>query len=166
MSGQPGKKEEPVFTGLEKKYAGNPWTAPTTITLFLIPVFMIILFLIDPPESKMQYVIAILLFIMFFYLGYSLQMNYFIVKDRTLLIKNQYNRDELTLIPFDEIESLKIISAYKAGICLQVNHINGTAETYQAQSLSKKHWRAFRDDMIRYGITFKDDGSLIKKGFL
>lgn len=163
---QPGKDELPSWTGVEKKYAGNPWTSgPTIIILVIIPVITLFLFFYQPHESPLAYLIGASGYMIFFYLGGSLQMNYFIIREHTLVIKNHYNRDELTSIPFEEIASLELISAPRVGICLTLNHINGNIEIYQAQSLCKKHWRAFRDDMMAEGIIFTDDRKLLKKGF-
>jgi hypothetical protein len=142
-----------------KKYAGNPWLTSNTILLLFILISYPVLLWSRVYEDPVPAGTVTALIVAMHYMNTHIQMNYFVIKDNFLIIKNHYSFREQTIFPFHEISSFEIIKPRKLSISLKVFTTNGKSQVFFAGSLNKKNWEEFKKDMIGKGFHVKDEGN-------
>jgi len=81
--------------------------------------------------------------------------NYFIINNKTLIVKNIFWPYKNISIHIDDIQeaNIQMKSGGKAGIMvLELRRKDLTLETYWSDSLTDKNWRDLRNDLMHFGI--------------
>jgi len=156
---QPGKDEIPSWAGIEKKYAGNPWLSVNTICFLSITLLFLLIIWASRDTEIVPLAICSAFIIVMSYMHFAIQMNYFIVKDEILIIKNHYSRSDNISIPLIDITGFEIINPPKLSKALKIFTSHGNAETFMAGGLNKKNWSEFKEDMTKAGFTIKEGGN-------
>ncbi len=142
-----------------KKYAGNPWLTFKTILLLVILISYPLLLWSRFYEDAVPAGTVTVLIVVMHYMNTHIQMNYFVIKDNALIIRNHYSFREQTIFPLHEIGSFEIIKPRKLSTSLKVFTTNGKSQVFIAGSLNKKDWEEFKKDMTGAGFIIKDEGN-------
>jgi hypothetical protein len=138
-----------------KIYAGNPWLSSCTLSLLFTVFFLAFVLIKQQPNGFIPYVFSFVVLIGF-YLSFTLQMNYFIVDEKSLIIKNHYAPWDFTTVPFDTIHELKLERPYKLATSLCIVNTDLKSTIYGADSLSKQNWHTMMGNMESKGLKVID----------
>lgn len=143
----------------KRNYKGNPWTSINGIMLIGMISFWGYYIVTHP--AKQNILILIPLFMcLFFYLFFGIQMNYFTIDAENLIIKNHFFPWKNKLYNLNDISEFVIESPYRRSNSLRIITKEFRSKLFGAGSLRDKHWREFRDDIIKLGIPVRADTSI------
>lgn len=138
-----------------KIYKGNPFISFNTILIFGITVWF--LFLIFKDVIQKPGVLFVLLFPLVMFVGFGFQMNYFILDNDCLIIKNHYFPWKNIVYPLDDIIELDIETPYRRSTALRILTKEYKSKLYGAGSLRQHNWDELKSDIIKIGISLRTD---------
>ncbi len=145
---------------LEKKlYKGNSLFSISTLYLLIIIIALGIPF--KSHIFNTGYFFTISIFVLIFFFTFGTQMNYFIVEDESITIKNHYFLWKHKVFKLIDINELVIEVQNRRSNCLRVITKEFESTKFAASTLRNKHWRAFRNDMIELGLPVRTEASIL-----
>jgi hypothetical protein len=137
-----------------KKYAGNPYTCTNTFSVAGIWLGLILYFAGNPKtRAAFVYALPIPLFIIF--LIFMIDMNYFIIDDGNLIIKNHYLPWKKRIIALTNINEFAIVKPYRRSKALRIYSKDLHSKRFCAGSLRENNWNALIKDLKHSGIPMK-----------
>ncbi|EAZ96098.1 hypothetical protein FBBAL38_01725 [Flavobacteria bacterium BAL38] len=102
--------------------------------------------------------------ITFFILLFSNEMNYFIITDNYLIVKNSIRFWEKKYFELDEIESINIHRHFRQfGKTVVIKTKLFENRTYSSDNLLNKHWEGFKIELKKNNVAIFDDSDRISK---
>lgn len=143
----------------KERISGNFWVSSCMIGLYVWIIMMYVV--ISHSNQKLfdggfMFAIGIL-----FFMGYSLQMYYFIFNDEGIIIKNYFIPWEFEEIHYTDIAEMRIDKTCKLPYRLTITKTNGTEDAYPADTLSKKHWVRLSEIVNERGVKLTDKASIL-----
>ena len=140
----------------ERKYSGYRLFNMIFFTLIATPTFALILNFSSRGKLPFRLLLIVILIwcLIFFLIGVK-RYNYFIINNKTLIVKNIFWPYKNISIHIDVIQeaNIQMKSGGKAGIMvLELRRKDLTLETYWSDSLTDKNWRDLRNDLMHFGI--------------
>jgi hypothetical protein len=136
-----------------EKFAGNPLL---TFNTFYVVIFSVIIFVVpftvNPGKVNSNLVWVFLLLPLFCFLLAGAQMNYFMVMDNHLVIKNHFWLWRSIVYNIDDIEQVVAERRYRASNSLRINFKDSRTKSYGAGSLRDKAWRGLIDKLSSMGV--------------
>lgn len=140
---------DPILPGSKVKFAGNPHFTHWGISMYLFLVIAPIALAIRKIEG---WELGILCWVMI-YLVYGLQLHYFVVTDRFLIIKNHVMPWYSRVIPLQDIKSVGFITPRgRASDGLRIKRRGKLSKFYSAGSLRMRTWQRFKKTMESLNI--------------
>lgn len=134
-----------------KKYAGNPYTCSNTISMAAAYLFLFLFFLIKSRYDKAAiYAIPISLLIVF--LLYMIDMNYFIIDNGDLVIKNHCLPWKRKVVPLINIKEFETKRHYNRSRALRIVTKDHHTKLFCAGSLRKQDWRSLVNALKNRGV--------------
>lgn len=140
-----------------KIYSGNVWSSINTIIVAGAILFVGFLILTKPIPSQKYVYLVLLATILFFYMIFGNEMNYFILEGENSIIKNQFFPWKKKVFKLNDISEFVIESPYKRSNSLRLITKEFWSKLFGAGSLRNKHWREFRDDITTIGIPVRSE---------
>ena len=135
-----------------EKYAGNPITSFNGI-LFIGVILMLLLIPINNRQNLQPAHFFLITPIIMFYLGLGWQLNYFLISNKRLIVKNHFlfwtNRE------FD-IRNIIVVNfehPHKRSMALRITTKDFKSKMFSAGSLRDRHWIQIKEKLERSGIT-------------
>jgi hypothetical protein len=135
-----------------EKFVGNPYTSLNAILfagltlLFIIPVLSM--------ANLRPIHLLVLFFILIFYLIFGSQLNYFLVSNKRLIIKNHFFPWKNKVYAIDEIIHANFESPHKRSDALRITTRDFKTKLYSAGSLRQRHWAGLKAKLKSYHIHF------------
>jgi len=146
---QPKSRITSKGTVLEKdfgKFAGNPYTSFNGLVIFGWAVFILIsLLVMKRPLVPMH--LFILFPCVFVYWGFANQLNYFLVSNQRLIVRNHFLPWINKEYAVSEILAFDFESPYRRSQALRIIKQDFRSKLYCAGSLRDKHWSALREKL-------------------
>lgn len=137
-----------------KKYRGNPFI---NINSFLLAA-MAVLFtttMTGKHPASVGTKIALAIAGLSLYIIFGIQMNYFIIQQGCLRIRNHYFPWKNKMIPLADIIEVDIETPEKRSTSLRVYTKDYRSGLYSAGSLQSSHWKSLQDDLAYLGIAIR-----------
>jgi hypothetical protein len=147
------KTKAPLLMLGKEVYAGNPYTSLNTITILVFA--LILLFVVFKPPFKQSVFIGTFCTTAFFFLLNGWQMNYFIIDNDKLIIKNHYFPWIRKSYYLTDITEIATEMPHRRSISLRVITVNQESKLYGAGSLRTRHWDKLQEDLEKIGIPFR-----------
>ncbi len=145
-------KERNLLNITRRRYAGNVITSLNTIIIGGFAIFCLLsLRMSKPGPMYLSTVWGLLVF----YIVLGTQMNYFVIDDGYLIIRNHYFPWKNIRVSLNDVEEADIETPNKRSTGLRILLKNFNSKIYNAGTLRKEHW----DDLIKDLIQIKDSGS-------
>ena len=135
-----------------KIYAGNPFTAYKSMLLIALSIFCIVTGAMFNSLAIEQFYPAIMILVLFIVFG--LQMNYFVIENGCLLIRNHYFHFLKRSINLKDIKEIDIESPGKWSDSLRI-YTNAKSKIFAAGSLRRDNWKELLTDFKSIGIAIK-----------
>ena len=125
----------------------------------------VILYHFFPTETLNIYtILQILVIITFLILLFSNDMNYFIITDNYLIVKNSIRFWEKKYFDLNEIESINIHRHFRqSGKTVVIKTKLFENRTYSSDNLLNKHWEGFKIELKKNNVAVFDDSDRISK---
>ena len=108
--------------------------------------------------------LQIIVLITFLILLFSNDMNYFIISDNYLIVKNSIRFWEKKYFDLNEIESINIHRHFRqSGKTIVVKTKLFENRTYSSDNLLNKHWESFKIELKKNNVAVFDDSDRISK---
>ncbi len=138
-----------------RRYSGNVYTSLNTLTILGAALFFAFQLRNNLKLDSILLIPVSLIFALFILLG--TQMNYFIIDEGYLIIKNHYFPWVNKKINLSDIEGLDIETPYRRSSGLRVISKNFRSKLYGAGTLRTENWEALKKDIKFIGIPVRDD---------
>jgi hypothetical protein len=139
-----------------RRYSGNVYTSFNT--LLIIGMALLFTFAL---WGKMKFdvimLIPVLIMAIFFW-SFGTQMNYFLIDDGYLIIKNHYLVWMNKKLNLQDITEVDVEQPNKRSKGLRINTRDFKSKLYGAGSLRDKNWQELMNDLKLIGIPVRDDG--------
>lgn len=138
-----------------RRYAGNVYTSLNTIIISGMTVFMAFVM-----KSKLRFDSTLFIpigLILFLFFLFGTQMNYFLIDNGVLFIKNHYFPWVNKLIDLKDIEEVDIETPKKRSTGLRIITKNFNSKIYGGGSLRDSNWKELLSDFKTIGIPARDD---------
>ena len=140
---------------LRRRYAGNVYTSFNSLFIVGVAVFSwVISKSIDHLAVRLCFVIG---FTLLFFFGYGSQMNYFIIDEGCLVIRNHYFPWVNKTIRLTDIIEADVETPNKRSTSLRILTTELESFLYGGGSLRKKNWDELQLDFTSIGIPFRQD---------
>jgi hypothetical protein len=150
----PEVKKIDLHAVTRRRYSGNVYTSFNTLLIIGIAVSFSIFLKPLKLTPILLFPVGFLLFL-FFMMG--TQMNYFLIDDGYLIVKNHYFLWKNRKISLADIEEVDIETPNKRSTGLRIMLRNFNSRLYGAGSLRNKHWDELLNDFKLIGIPARDD---------
>jgi hypothetical protein len=128
-----------------EKIAGNSYTSVNGV-LFFSTSLMVIFIILSTPHSKTA-VYFVFMFIPFFYFLFGSQLNYFLISDQHLVVKNHFFPWRNKTYAIDDIIIANVEHYPKRSDSLRITTADFRSKSYAAGSLRSEHWRRLRGNL-------------------
>jgi hypothetical protein len=138
-----------------KRYSGNIFTSFNTLLVVGMAIFMGISI-----KGKVKYEGLLIIpvgFILLLFFGVGTQMNYFLIDEGYLFIKNHFFPWINKQIRLEDIVEVDIETPYKRSTGLRIITKDFNSKMYGAGSLRDKNWEDLLSDLKLIGIPARDD---------
>ncbi len=138
-----------------RRYSGNAYTSFNTLLIVGMAIFMGVLI-----KGKIRVDILLLVpigVIVTMFFGFGTQMNYFIIDEGYLFIKNQFFPWVNRQIRLEDIVEVDIETPYRRSTGLRIITRDFNFRIYGAGSLRGKNWTDLMEDLKFIGIPVRDD---------
>lgn len=138
-----------------RRYSGNAYTSFNTLLIVGMAIFMGVLI-----KGKIRVDILLLVpigVIVTMFFGFGTQMNYFIIDEGYLFIKNQFFPWVNRQIRLEDIVEVDIETPYRRSTGLRIITRDFNSRIYGAGSLRGKNWTDLMEDLKFIGIPVRDD---------
>lgn len=139
------------FEGYFEKFSGNPYTSFNGILFLSIIMFI---FIILYKQNLKTAHLLVLIPILIFYFGIGSQMHYFIISDKSLIVKNHFWFWRHKEYKIDNIIQANFETQHKRSDALRITTDNFKSRSYSAGSLRRRHWASLRNKLESLGIYF------------
>lgn len=139
----------------ERRYAGNAYTSFNTLLIIGMAILMSTLFKAKP-KNEILFLVPIG-FILAMFIGLGTQMNYFLIDEGYLFIRNHYFPWKKVQIRLDDIMETDVETPNKRSSSLRIITKDFGSRLYGAGSLRNKHWKELMDDLKLIGIPVRED---------
>lgn len=152
---RPAWKPGNLMAITRRRYSGNVYTSFNTLLIVGISLFMAFSFLGKMSSEKLIFIPII--FICLLFLGLGTQMNYFLIDDGYLVIKNHYLAWINKKLSLQDIVEIDVEQPNKrsAGLRVMTNDFN--SKFYGAGSLRDENWDQLLNDLKIIGIPSRND---------
>ncbi len=138
-----------------RRYSGNVYTSFNTLLLVGLTIFIGISI---KGKTKSEGLLIIPIgFILLLFFGVGSQMNYFLIDEGFLFIKNHYFPWINKQIRLEDIVEVDIETPNKRSTGLRIITKDFNSKLYGAGSLRNKHWEDLLGDLKLIGIPARDD---------
>jgi hypothetical protein len=144
-----------ILTTEDEVFAGNQFTSMNGIFLYGSFIGFIVI-LINNQHLDISIIIAFLWIESIFYFGFGYQMNYFIISNDQLIIKNHFWFWYKKTYELNDIIEMNFEQPYKRSKSLRITTKDFKSKLYSAGSLRNKHWQALREAAITMSIPYRD----------
>jgi hypothetical protein len=151
----PAIKNSTIQSLGEKVYKGNSLINLNTILLFGCYLYCFIYVgnqLIEKPFLFGVFILPTL-----FFFGFGFQMNYFIIDNDSLIIKNHYFPWKKKIFSLNDILEMDIEQPHKRSKSLRILTKDYQSKLYGAGSLGQKNWDELKQDLLYIGIPIRRD---------
>ncbi len=139
-----------------KKYAGNPYTSFNTA---LIAGFVAVVLIGAGKAIKFNSSLVVLIcFTLLLYLFLGMQMNYFIIDEDVLIIRNHYFPWKKVVIKLSDIREVTTETPYRRSRSLRVLSGRFNSRLFGAGSLRDEDWSQLMKDLKFVGVAVRDEG--------
>ena len=138
-----------------KRYSGNVYTSFNT--LLIIGMFIFMAVSIKGKTESYQSLFFPAGFCLILFLGFGTQMNYFLIDEGCLVIRNQYFPWKNISIKLEDIVEVDIETPNKRSTGLRVITNDFHSKLYGAGSLRDHNWKELLSDLQLIGIPARDD---------
>ncbi len=135
-----------------EKFSGNPHTSVNGLFLYAMILFFILLFF-NKKDLQPAHLFLILPFLIFFF-GFSYHLNYFLISNKRLVVKNHILPWVNRVYDLEEIAEVNFEHAPKLSDGLRITTRNFKSNVYRSGSLRSKHWAALKDKLVNLQIHF------------
>jgi hypothetical protein len=139
----------------KKVYAGSPYTSFNTLLILGMFVFAVVKLSNNAKPTPLLFLP--IGFVLLLFVAFGTQMNYFIIDDGKLIIRNHYFFWKKKIYDLKEIRETVIESPYKRSNSLRIITNDFKSKSYGAGSLRNKNWQELFEDLSRIGITIRSD---------
>jgi hypothetical protein len=136
-----------------KIYAGNPYTSFNTLMVIAMSISVLAIGAATHSLTFGQFYPAILILAAFF-IVFALQMNYFMIENGNLILKNHFFWWYKKAICLNDIVEISIEFRAKRSSSLRI-YTNSTSKLFAAGSLRKDNWKELLTDFRAIGIGIK-----------
>jgi hypothetical protein len=154
----PSVSSKTLVSIARRKYDGNVYTSFNSIAIFGIIFFMGYAVVSKP--NLFPTIFLPVGAILFFYLLLGTQMNYFLIDDGYLIIRNHYFPWFVKEINLKDIAEVNIELPNRGSKTLRILTKDFNSEVYGGASLRHKNWNELLNDLKTIGIPVRDDGFL------
>ena len=138
-----------------RRYSGNVYTSFNTLLVVGMAIFM---FISTKGKAKSEILILIPIgFIILLFLGVGTQMNYFLIDDGCLFIKNHYFPWVNKQVKLEDIVEVDIETPNKRSTGLRIITKDFKSKIYGAGSLRSGNWDDLLNELKLIGIPARDD---------
>lgn len=138
-----------------RRYSGNVYTSFNT--LLIIGISMFFTFSISGKMNSEKLFFIPVLFVSFLFLGLGTQMNYFLIDDGCLIIKNHYFVWVNKKVSLQDIIEVDVEQPNKRSAGLRVMTKDFSSKFYGAGSLRGGNWDELLSDLRAIGIPSRND---------
>jgi hypothetical protein len=138
-----------------KVYKGNPYTSFNSLLILGMIIFFFVMLHPKPGEPALLLLPFGFVFILF--IGFGTQMNYFIIENGELIIKNHYFFWKKKVYHLKEIREMVIETPQKRSDSLRIITNEFNSKLFGAGSLRNINWRELVDDITAIGIPIRAD---------
>jgi hypothetical protein len=136
-----------------RRYSGNVYTSYNTILIVGMAIFFGISI-----KFKFDFILLIpICFILIFFFGLGTQMNYFLIDEGCLFIRNHYFPWINKKVRLEDIVEVDIETPNKRSTGLRIITKDFNSKLYGAGSLRSKTWKELLSDLRLIGIPSRDD---------
>lgn len=139
------KKSNPLSETDFEKFAGNPHTSFNGLMLYGFIIFVAVLLMIKQ-NFQSAHLFLILPFTIF-YLGFGYQLNYFLVSNHRLVVKNHILFWVNKHYDINDIAAINLETHSKRSTGLRITKNNFKSKLYSAGSLRRKNWVALKEKL-------------------
>ena len=147
--------QKSIYSVNSRVYAGNVFTSLNTLLIIGIAIFFF--YTIKSSATNGLRILIPMGFIVLFYFGLGTQMNYFLIDDGYVIIKNHYFPWQSIKINLNDIESVDIETRDKRSTSLRILSKNFKSKIYGAGTLRDHNWNDLLNDLKVIGIPVRDD---------
>jgi hypothetical protein len=138
------RDKDAVESKLEK-FAGNPYTSLNGILFIFIIILNLYIYLSRKPVIIKLDDFFLLFLIPVGYFFFGSQLNYFLLSNKRLIVKNHFLFWVNTSYSIDSIAGTSFENVYKRSDALRITTNDNKSNRYSAGSLRSKHWELLRD---------------------
>ncbi len=138
-----------------RRYSGNVYTSFNTLLVIGMAIFM---WISIKGKAKSEILLLIPIgFIILLFFGVGTQMNYFLIDERCLFIKNHYFPWINKQVRLEDIVEVDIETPNKRSTGLRIITKDFKSKIYGAGSLRSRNWDELLGDLKLIGIPARDD---------
>jgi hypothetical protein len=138
-----------------RRYAGNVYTSFNTLIFAGFSIFLFVM-LRDIQDWKIAVLLPGVLSVLI-YLAAGFQMNYFLIDDGCLIIRNHFYLWRHIKINLADIDRIDIETPGRTSSGLRILTKSLQSKLYGAGSLRNSNWKSLLDDLKLIGIPTRDD---------
>jgi hypothetical protein len=151
----PDIKEKNLAVITRRRYAGNAYTSFNTLLI----VGMIVFFIIAMKHPKAESILFIPAgFVLLLFFGVGTQMNYFVIDNGFLIVRNHYFPWKNKRIDLRQIKEVDVETPNKRSTGLRVLSSDFSSRLYGAGTLRSNNWTELLNDLKLIGIPVRNDG--------
>lgn len=140
---------------VDKRYAGNVWTTFNTFMILGMILFFAIKLHVRPGKEIL--LLIPLAAVLFFYIIFGTQMNFFEIKEDKLIIRNHYFPWKKRVYNLKDIEEVSKETPYRRSTGLRILTYKFDSKLFCAGSLRDHTWKELLDDLSSLGIKTSTD---------
>ncbi|GAA3772465.1 hypothetical protein [Flavobacterium ginsengiterrae] len=135
-------------------YSGNYILTSTTIVLIVFFIFICLIIHQSISLGNNRYWVSILSFA-FIFAFFTYRMNYFILTDKKLIVKNPIWYSKLIEFDLNTIKEITFIQPFRSPKSLYI-HTQNEKQLIRASSLRDKTWKRLKQDLENKNILIHD----------
>ncbi len=155
MDPPPTITEKSIYSVNRRIYAGNAFTSLNTLLITGMAIYFFFVIKGSPNNGSRIFIPVGLIALFYFLLG--TQMNYFLIDDGYVIIKNHYFPWQSIKFSLNDIESVDIETPYRRSTGLRILFKNFKSKIYGAGTLRDHNWKDLLNDLKLIGIPARDD---------